>query len=517
MHVWFLLAAAMSASVVLQPAPVSAGLSIQKPLSFNNHVLGTLSLDSDGKPFTFHYSTPEAHGDNWIGLYHASGGGPENQSFVTPSLVWEYAPQKKGGVHLSVDSLQPGEYRAYFLAQNGYRWLAQPVNVTLKAPPADLYFPVANATLHNARQFEHFSARIDGLLLGKGDAKVGFEKAEGHSWIQVGSNGSISGQPGLLSPRRSTVLVRAVADNGSTAEIRLLIPVRRFYQSLVGDLRILTYNMWFGGTQVSNYHEKQLRFLLQSGADIVGLQETTSDHAARLGKALGWYYWQSTKSVGIISRYPIVKEYGEISRSGGVRINLNGRRPVLFGSPFEINFWTTHLGFDPYGPYDFCYAHMSPDEVTAREAESGRMPQMIETLEGMGPQLDNSYKVPVIFTGDFNAPSHLDWVESLREKNCGVANYAWPTSILPTERGLVDSFRIAHPDPAAEQGTTWSPILPGEPQDRIDFIYHTGRLKVVDSRRLVVGEPKSSPDHRDNEWTSDHATVLTHYRLPWWQ
>lgn len=87
-----------------------------------------------------------------------------------------------------------------------------------------------------------------------------------------------------------------------------------------------------------NFHEKQVRFILESGADIVGLQETTSDHATRLGVALGWDHFQSSKSVGILSRYPIVAEYGEITRAAGVRIGLNGNMPG------ELNFWTIHTG-----------------------------------------------------------------------------------------------------------------------------------------------------------------------------
>ena len=175
----------------------------------------------------------------------------------------------------------------------------------------------------------------------------------------------------------------------------------------------------------------------------------------------------------------------------------------------------------PYGPYDFCYEKKSANEVLARETISLRIPQVAATLHGIQPQLDDAYSVPIIFTGDFNAPSHLDWIESTRDAHCGV-KFRWPTSVLMEERGFIDSFRAAHPDPARIPGTTWSPILPlhdgetgpTEPQDRIDFIYHTkGPLEVVDSYPIVAGQPRPSPNHVDNEWTSDHRAVLTHYRL----
>jgi endonuclease/exonuclease/phosphatase family metal-dependent hydrolase len=136
----------------------------------------------------------------------------------------------------------------------------------------------------------------------------------------------------------------------------------------------------------------------------------------------------------------------------------------------------------------------------------------------MEDDLANSDSVPVVLLGDFNAPSHLDYTESLREKNCGYANVSWPTSTHPTDAGMIDSFRVVHPDPAARQGITWSPIFltnngRPEPLDRIDFIYHKSGMTVLSSEDIVVGNPSPEPNHQNNEWTSDHAVVLTVFEL----
>lgn len=156
------------------------------------------------------------------------------------------------------------------------------------------------------------------------------------------------------------------------------------------------------------------------------------------------------------------------------------------------------------------------------EAESGRTGQMAELLAVMATQIADSDNVPVLLIGDTNAPSHLDYVEGLREKNCGIAGFGWPTSVLPQQAGLIDSFRVAHPDPVSVGGTTWSPIFPlsegdtdiPEPQDRIDFIYATKQLNVTTSRTAVVGKPQPPLNEADNEWTSDHAAVITLFELP---
>jgi endonuclease/exonuclease/phosphatase family metal-dependent hydrolase len=482
---------------------------------------GSLALDPSGEDFNFNYSTTEPSSTNWIGLYRASGGGPVNGEYVAPSLVWTYAPETSGSVTLDASDVDAGDYRAFFLAQDGYRWLADPLNLTRRAPPADIYFPVESAILHNARQREPYTARVSGLILGRGDSTVTFKKLSGDRWINVNSDGTISGTPGpARAGDASTVRILATAsENNSTATITLMIPVHRHHERLTPELSVMAYNLWAGGTRVNNYHEKQLRFILNSGADIIALQESGPNHATRLGDALGWYSHQSAGSFGIISRYPIAQEYGQISNSAGVRVDLSGGSKK---HKDEVNVWSVHLSAYPYGPYGFCYENMTKDEVTALEVAAGRTPQVELILTGIASQLSNSRKTPVFVAGDFNAPSHLDWVPALQEKNCGIDEINWQASVLPQERGLVDSYRVVHPDPAVEQGITWSPVYPqnegstgpDEPQDRIDFVYHTEyRLRVLSSEKLVIGDPRPVPDQADNEWTSDHAAVLTRYRF----
>lgn len=383
----------------------------------------------------------------------------------------------------------------------------------------DISFPVQRATLKNARVGEQFQAEVAGLVIGQGNATAQFEKTGGASWVQVSDEGVILGTPGDIGEGAVEVDIQATSGASSTATIRLTIPVRGAGQALVEQLAIMSYNLWQGGANVNNYHEKQLRFILESGADVIGLQESVDgDHAARLARALGWEVSQTNRSAAIISRYPVVEEYDQVRVSRGVRINLNGESE----DTKQINFWNSHLTAYPYGPYGFCFDSASAEIVLQTEAESGRTPEMAALIEAIGSQLASAGNVPVLLTGDTNAPSHLDWVEGLREKNCGVADFDWPTSILPAQAGLIDSYRVAHPDPVAEQGTTWSPLYPfnegttgePEPQDRIDFVYATAQLEVISSETLLVREPQPVPNAEDNEWTSDHRAVLTLFRLP---
>lgn len=467
---------------------------------------GSITLVEGEPSFTFDYETDSPNDSNWIGIY-TPGSGPVNGEYSgTPSAAWDWAGGAEGRLFIPTSNLAPGTYEAYFLWDGGYVVIGEPLEVELTRAPGPLEFVVESVTLKNGREGQEYEADLSGLLVGGGDINVTFSVKNG-DWVQVSEDGVLSGTPSASGTTEVTVV--ATTSDDTVLELAVSIPVVASGESLVTELTVLTYNLWHGGSQMSNYHAKQVRFLAGGNFDIVIFQESTGDHASRLGKALGWNSFQSGGSVGIISRYPIAEVYSEKNYRGAVRVALDGEDN-------QINVWGVHLGYTPYGPYDFCFDKMTVDEVLVREDESNRGPQIRETVGLMKDHLDNTDNIPVILAGDFNAPSHLDWTDD--NKHCGVGYVPWPTSEVPTAAGLVDSYRVAHPDPASKPGITWSPIYLDnngrpEPLDRIDFVYYKGGLEVLSSEAIVVGEPKPMPNHIDNEWTSDHDAVVVKYKL----
>lgn len=288
------------------------------------------------------------------------------------------------------------------------------------------------------------------------------------------------------------------------------------------SLKVLTFNLWYGGSKVDNGRAKQLKVIRDSGADVVGLQEHMGNSAQELSDALGWYYHPGDNRVAIISRYPITdrqevpspipcclpgfEDFSEdVAISASVRVD--GR---------TVRLWNTHQMAEFYGPYSLCFdGWPAPLVETQEQLTRGLMMRL--TLDAMSADLDG--KSPVIVTGDFNAPSHLDYTDATAAQHCGYGTVNWPVSRMAADAGLVDSFRKANPDPATTPGNTWSPITPTndgrpEPQDRIDFIYTKG-LTVADSRTIVAGDPLpvDDPNHVSNEWPSDHAAVLTTFKF----
>jgi HAD superfamily hydrolase (TIGR01509 family) len=329
------------------------------------------------------------------------------------------------------------------------------------------------------------------------DTQTGVSSAEaaGCAVLAVPSLAPIAAAPGR------TVL--ETLEDVTPARLREMITPRELHE--VRELRVMSWNLWFGGTKVAHHREKQLKVILEAGVDVVGLQETYGTSARELADALGWEHHQAGENLGVISRYPIVGRLGApdpgFYGATGVRIRIGERREVVL--------WSAHLDYTPYGPYEASFDGLTAPDLTAHEA--GRLGQMREILDAMASDLAARDTTPVLLVGDFNAPSHLDRTDA-----------EWPVTKAAEEAGLRDSFREAHPDPLKEPGVTWSPVHTEhedgsgrpEPQDRIDYLLYAGDgLRVLDSRTLVTGNPRPWPDVEDNDWPSDHAAVITTFSL----
>ncbi|MEW2048580.1 HAD-IA family hydrolase [Streptomyces sp. NPDC005476] len=277
---------------------------------------------------------------------------------------------------------------------------------------------------------------------------------------------------------------------GITPErLRSLLPHR---------LRVMTWNLWHGGTKVRDHRAKQLKILTETDVDVVGLQETYGTAAEELAEALGWHHHRAGENLGILSRHPVTAALGDpdvgFYGAAGVRVRVGDG---------EVDVWTAHLDCAPYGPYEAAFDGLAADALTAHE--EGRLARLRDALHRIGESPD----VPVVLVGDFNCPSHLDRADT-----------GWPVTRAAEEAGFADSYREAHPDPVREPGHTWSPVHAEhedgsgrpEPQDRIDFVLHRG-LRVLDSRTHVSGSPRPWPDVEDNDWPSDHAAVITTFAL----
>ncbi|WP_061291033.1 endonuclease/exonuclease/phosphatase family protein [Herbidospora cretacea] len=457
---------------------------------------GTLTVTSAsvtaGSDIRFGYTTTRPNAKNWVGLYRNPGNGPVNQAYVGPSLTWVYTSGSSGSAALSTAGLSAGDYIVYYLYNDGYTWLAQPVPVRITSDAAPR-FPASAFTLRNAKVGAAYAATVGGLVPG-----ATFAKTSGPAWVSVSSSGAVSGTPAAAGD--AVVGIRATTSSGTATAT---VTVRVQSGPLVPQVKAVSWNLWHGGTQVAGGLEKQLKFLLERDVDVVGIQENQGSAAQTLATALGWSYFQNSDTA-VLSRYPITGTTPTVAGSAvAAKINLGAR---------SLRLWSAHLGYTPYGPYDACFGRMTVQQLLKRESSSGRTGQINSIVTAMSADLAASATTPVLLTGDFNAPSHLDWTSA--DSRCGYGAVPWPTSTVPAGAGLTDSYRQAHPNPSTHPGTTWSTVYATftggygydshagepEPQDRIDFVHYRGPLTVVSSETVDTA-------------TSDHAAVLTVFQV----
>ena len=145
----------------------------------------------------------------------------------------------------------------------------------------------------------------------------------------------------------------------------------------------------------------------------------------------------------------------------------------------------------------------------------------------------------VVFGGDFNEPSHLDWIHATANMfdHNGMAIH-WTVSSMLARAGFKDSYRELYPNPVTHPGftypcfniaadiskLTWAPKA--DERERIDLIYFKGRGMQVEQAQIFgpnVCVCRSQPvqDKWDDPillpkggtWPTDHRGLLVKFTV----
>lgn len=252
------------------------------------------------------------------------------------------------------------------------------------------------------------------------------------------------------------------------------------------SLSLLVFNVEYGGTKATDAVIGDL------DADVVGVLESY-DRLPAIAAATGYPYYN--EALQILSRYPILEPSG-----------ADGLYSYLEVRPGEaVAMINTHLDYVKDGPNRLAKG-VPVDEVLATEDEV-RTATIAKLLPSVGSLLADGW--PVLFTGDLNQPSHLDWTEATADQHGGVGAVDWPVSRALLDAGLRDAYREAHPDPMSDPGNTWGDVggRQGSPR-RIDYAYVGGPVE-VSSSELVGEKGGAGVDRAYQRWTSDHRAVVS--------
>lgn len=264
------------------------------------------------------------------------------------------------------------------------------------------------------------------------------------------------------------------------------------------SLRLMTWNIWHGGRENGHFSGPRqiINVIQEQRADVVMLQETYGS-GELIARGLKYHFQPRGTNVSILSRFPIEEDISvfEPFKCVGAIVKLpNGKKIAVYSIwlPYGEDIWIPEIRakFDVAGL-------LNTGKPSVRDVEKAL--QLIQDRLS-----DSKYSgIPVIFGGDFNSMSHLDYAEVGREHY--QLHVPWITSRIMTSAGYRDSYREVIPDVNRAKDRTWSPRFPEQEQERIDFIYYKGGgLEPVEAKRV---------DSTSGLFPSDHAAVVVEMNL----
>lgn len=316
--------------------------------------------------------------------------------------------------------------------------------------------------------------------------------------------------------------------------------------------KVLQFNIWQEGTIIPGGYEAIVDQILESKADIVTLSEVRNYKGTRFcdriveslkNKGQQFYSFYSYDS-GILSRYPIIDstevfpcidDHGSVYRA---LIDMKGTKLAVYTAHLD---YLNCTYYDVKGYSGQNWKKRTPmtdlDSIMSNNVISKRDNAIMAFLDWAEKDRANNHIV--ILGGDFNEPSHLDWIESTKHlyDRQGLV-VPWTVSVMLAAYGYKDTYREVYPDPLTHPGTTYPSDNPlAEPnklswvpdadeRERIDFIYYAPYkgLKLIDA---CIWGPKGSIARnqrveensqdvfkiKEGVWPTDHKAVLSVFTL----
>lgn len=312
-------------------------------------------------------------------------------------------------------------------------------------------------------------------------------------------------------------------------------------------LTVLQWNIWQEGTMVQGGYEAIADEIARLKPDFVTFSEVRNYHHTRfcdrivrsLAERGETYYSFYSYDSGLLSRHPITDSltvYPEKDDHGSIyklESRVNGHKVAVY---------TAHLDYlnDAY------YNVRGYDGSTWQEIP---IPQtVLEVLQVNDASLrddaircflaearkDVDEGTIVILGGDFNEPSHLDWIRETKDlyDHNGLI-IPWTVPLMLDNAGFVDTYRQCHPNVLTHPGFTFpadNPQVPVEKltwtpksdeRDRIDYVFYYPNPHLQLKEAVIFGPNGSICRSRRVEeqtqdpfllpqgvWPTDHKGVL---------
>jgi len=313
------------------------------------------------------------------------------------------------------------------------------------------------------------------------------------------------------------------------------------------ELRVLQFNIWQEGTVIPGGFDAIVEEIVRTDAHLVAFSEVRNYNKSNFNERIiaelelrGLkFYGDKSYDSGLISRYPIesysalypVKDdHGSITKA---RINVDGDVLAFYSAHLDYLNCSYYMprGYSGNTWEELAEPITDVADLLAVSRASKRDDAIKVFIEDAKEEIGQGSQV--IIGGDFNEPSHRDWIAENKDlyDHKGVV-IEWECTKLLEEAGFIDTYREQYPDPVKNPGftypsynsriaidkLTWAPK--SDERERIDFIFYnkTSQLKL---KEIVIVGPdasivKSEVFVEDKDlfskptkvWPSDHKGLL---------
>lgn len=318
-----------------------------------------------------------------------------------------------------------------------------------------------------------------------------------------------------------------------------------------GEFTVLQWNVWQEGTMVSGGYDAIVNEIVRLKPDFVTFSEVRnynkSNFSARMlaslkEKGLHYYSFYSYDT-GLLSKHPITDSLTVFPENGDhgsiykLTSSVNGHKVAVYTAHLDyLNCAYYNVrGYDG-STWKEIPVPASVEDILEVNVASQRDDAIKSFIAEAKKDLADGYSV--IVGGDFNEPSHRDWIE--KNKNLYDHNgfvIPWTVSTLLEDAGFVDSYRKIYPNPLTHPGftypsdnplkepgkLTWAPKA--DERDRIDFIFYQGKgLKaekaaIFGPRGSIVRNERVLETSKDlfllpeGVWPTDHKGLLVTFKI----
>lgn len=310
-------------------------------------------------------------------------------------------------------------------------------------------------------------------------------------------------------------------------------------------------NIWQEGTIVAGGYDALVEELARTDADFVMFSEVRNYNNTRFcdritsslqEKGKTYYSFYSYDS-GLLSKYPIIDsatifpENGDHGSVYKLVADVHGQKVAVYTAHLD---YLNCTYYDVKG-YDGCTWEKldapltNMDSILCKNTTSQRDDAIQLFIKDA--QKEQAKGHLIFLGGDFNEPSHQDWVEATKDSadHQGLV-IPWTVTSLLTENGFADAYRSFYKDPVKNPGYTYpannididvnklSWALDADERERIDYIFFHPRKGLQLKQVAVYGpqgfinrgqrttEVSSDPNILPlNGWPTDHKGVIAEF------